>query len=53
MEIPATEAVFIKPEDTAFELHFDFPVITKPNFGDSNFSITQRSVVYNPEELTN
>jgi D-alanine-D-alanine ligase len=53
MDIPVPEAVFIKPEDTTFELYFDFPVITKPNFGDSSFGITQRSVVYNPEELTN
>lgn len=53
MDIPVPDAVFIKPEDTTFELHFDFPVITKPNFGDSSFGITQRSVVYNPEELTN
>ena len=53
MDIPVPEAVFIKPEDTAFELHYDFPVIAKPNFGDSSFGITQRSVAYNPEELTN
>jgi len=53
MDIPVPEAIFIKPEDTAFELHYDFPVITKPNFGDSSFGITQRSVAYNPEELTN
>lgn len=53
MDIPVPEAVFIKPEDTAFELHYDFPVIAKPNFGDSSFGITQRSMAYNPEELTN
>ena len=41
------------PEDTTFELHYDFSVITKPNFDDSSFGITQRSVAYNPEELTN
>jgi D-alanine-D-alanine ligase len=34
-------------------LQFDFPVLVKPNFGDSSFGITQRSVAYNPEELTN
>jgi D-alanine-D-alanine ligase len=33
--------------------HFDSPVIVKPNFGDSSFGITQRSVAYDPEELTN
>lgn len=53
MDIPVPDAIFIKPEDTTFELYFDFPVITKPNFGDSSFGITQRRVVHNPEELTN
>lgn len=53
MDIPVPEAVFIKPEDTAFKLYFDFPVIAKPNSGDSRFGITQRSEAYNPEELTN
>jgi D-alanine-D-alanine ligase len=53
MGIPVPEAVFIKPEDSTFELYFDFPVIAKPNFGDSSFGITQRSVTYSPEELTN
>ncbi|MBN1762581.1 MAG: methyltransferase domain-containing protein [Methanomicrobia archaeon] len=51
--IPVPEAIFIKPEDSTFELQFDFPVLVKPNFGDSSFGITQRSVAYNPEELTN
>jgi len=51
MEIPVPEAFFIKPEDTTFEMPFGFPVIVKPNFGDSSFGITQRSVAHNPEEL--
>jgi D-alanine-D-alanine ligase len=51
MGIPVPEAVFIKPEDTTFEIPFSFPAIVKPNFGDSSFGITQRSVVYNPEQL--
>lgn len=53
MGIPVPEAVFIKPEDSTFELYFDFPVIAKPNFGDSSFGITQKCVSYSPEELTN
>ena len=53
MEIPVPAAVFIKPEDSTFELQFDFPVLVKPNFGDSSFGITQLSVCYGPEELTN
>ena len=53
MRISVPEAFFIKPEDTSFELPFDFPVIAKPNFGDSSFGITQRSVAYTIEELMN
>jgi len=53
MEIPVPAAFFIKPEDTTFELPFGFPVIVKPNFGDSSFGITQRSVASNIEELAN
>jgi D-alanine-D-alanine ligase len=53
MEIPIPEAFFIKPEDTTFELPFGFPVIVKPNFGDSSFGITQISVASNIEELIN
>lgn len=52
MGIPVPEAFFIKPEDSAFELPFTFPVIVKPNFGDSSFGITQRSVANNVEELS-
>lgn len=53
MGIPVPEAFFIKPEDTTFDLPFDFPVIVKPNFGDSSFGITQRSVANSIEELVN
>jgi len=51
MDIPVPQAFFIKPEDNAWELPINFPVIVKPNFGDSSFGITQRSVAYNLEEL--
>ena len=53
MGIPVPEAFFIKPEDAAFELPFDFPAIVKPNFGDASFGITQRSVTDNFEGLLN
>lgn len=52
MEIPVPEAFFIKPEDTTFELPFIFPLIVKPNFGDSSFGITQRSVTESLDELS-
>jgi len=53
MGIPVPKAFFIKPEDTTFDLAFSFPVIVKPNFGDSSFGITQRSVANTLEELLN
>jgi len=51
MEIPIPEAFFIKPEDSTFEIPFEFPVIVKPNFGDSSFGITQKCVTNNFDEL--
>jgi len=53
MGIPVPDAFLIKPEDTTFNLPIEFPVIVKPNFGDSSFGITQKSVVNNLENLTN
>ncbi len=51
MNIPVPEAFFINPDDTTFDLPFDFPVIVKPNFGDSSFGITQNSVAHNLDQL--
>jgi len=51
MEVPVPQAYYIKPETNIYELYFNFPVIVKPNFGDSSFGITQKSVCNNHEEL--
>ena len=53
LDIPVPAAIFIKPEDKIIDLPLYFPAIVKPNFGDSSFGITQRSVVYNGAELFN
>jgi D-alanine-D-alanine ligase len=53
MQVPVPEGVFVRPEDDTFEIPFGFPVIVKPNFGDSSFGITQRSVANSMEELVN
>ena len=53
LEIPVAEGFYINPGDNLFEMHIEFPVIAKPNFGDSSFGITQQSVAYNVEELDN
>jgi len=53
MNIPVPNAFMVNPEDNTFELPFDFPVIAKPNFGDSSFGITQQSVANTLEALIN
>jgi D-alanine-D-alanine ligase len=53
MQVLVPDGFFIKPEDSTFELSFAFPVIVKPNFGDSSFGITQKSVCYCVEDLVN
>ncbi|MBN2523903.1 MAG: methyltransferase domain-containing protein [Bacteroidales bacterium] len=51
MDVPVADAFYIKPEDNVFEMNIEFPVIAKPNFGDSSFGITQKSVAYTIAEL--
>jgi D-alanine-D-alanine ligase len=51
MDIPVADALYINPVDNVIELNIEFPVIAKPNFGDSSFGITQKSVAYTVEEL--
>ncbi|NQV42346.1 MAG: methyltransferase domain-containing protein [Candidatus Marinimicrobia bacterium] len=54
MDIPVPQAFVVTPEQTTFiELALPFPVIVKPNFGDSSIGITQESVCYNVEQLEN
>jgi D-alanine-D-alanine ligase len=53
MDIPVPEAFFIEPDDASFNLPISFPVIVKPNFGDSSFGITEQSVANNHEQLIN
>lgn len=52
MDIPVANAYIVKPEDTTFiDITIPFPVIIKPNFGDSSFGITRNCVCYNVMEL--
>ncbi|MDO9536047.1 MAG: methyltransferase domain-containing protein [Bacillota bacterium] len=53
MGIPVPKAFFIRPQDTVFEFPLEFPVLVKPNLGDSSFGITQRSISSSFEELVN
>ena len=53
MAVPVPAAFFIRPGDSTFELPVSFPIIVKPNFGDSSFGITQRSVCNSADDLVN
>jgi D-alanine-D-alanine ligase len=54
MNIPVGDGIYISQEDLSYDfLPFNFPVIVKPNFGDSSFGITQRNYVTSKEELIN
>jgi len=54
MDIPVPQAFVIKSGDVAFiDLPISFPVIVKPNVGDSSFGITAKSVCSTVEELEN
>jgi D-alanine-D-alanine ligase len=49
--VPVPEGIVVKGEDTLFELPMDFPVIVKPNFGDSSFGLNQHSVCNSRDEV--
>ncbi len=49
--VPVADAFVITADENLFELNIPFPVIAKPNFGDSSFGITQKNVAYNVEQL--
>ncbi|MBN1412223.1 MAG: methyltransferase domain-containing protein [Spirochaetales bacterium] len=52
LDIPVPSAFVIKPEDTTFiEFPLQFPVIVKPNLGDSSFGITKDNVCYDFQQI--
>ncbi|MEM4325777.1 MAG: methyltransferase domain-containing protein [Candidatus Pacearchaeota archaeon] len=52
MKIPVADAFIIKPSEVNIKIPIKkFPVIVKPNFGDSSFGITQKSVAHNHQQL--
>jgi len=50
MGIPVPSAYLVQPEDHTFDITVDFPVIVKPNLGDSSFGITARSICHTAAE---
>ncbi len=53
IDVPVADAFVITADSNLYELNISFPVIAKPNFGDSSFGITQKNVANNIEELMN
>lgn len=51
--VPVPSGYFIAPEANVFKLPLKFPVIVKPNFGDSSIGIMSTSVAHNFDELLN
>ena len=52
MDIPVPAAFSVAPEEVAFIAKpIDFPVIVKPNYGDSSVGITVESVCYDVRQL--
>jgi D-alanine-D-alanine ligase len=52
LDVPVPAAFTVMPEDTAFiSLALDFPLIVKPNFGDSSIGITVDSVCHDVKQL--
>jgi D-alanine-D-alanine ligase len=53
MGIPVPKGLLVNPGDRIYEVPFGYPVFVKPNCGDSSIGITQKSVAWSPEELSN
>lgn len=52
MDVPVPEAFIVSPEQVTFiAFPLDFPVIVKPNFGDSSVGITVDSVCWDVQTL--
>ncbi|NPE29522.1 methyltransferase domain-containing protein [Methanococcoides sp. SA1] len=49
--VAVPEGMVVKAEDNLFNLPMDFPVIVKPNFGDSSFGLNQHSVCNSHDEV--
>lgn len=50
--IPVPAGVYIQPGERVIDIPFGYPVIVKPNAGDSSLGITQKSVACTFEELS-
>jgi len=54
IDVPVPSAFLIKSDDVYYiDFQLNFPVIVKPNFGDSSFGITSNNVCYDMQSLEN
>lgn len=51
MNIPVARALYMEKLENIYSLPLSFPVIVKPNFGDSSFGIRKNNVVYEQAHL--
>lgn len=51
--IPTPKSTLINDPSEIYNLHLEFPVIVKPNFGDNSYGITHKNVVKDVDGLMN
>ena len=53
MRIPVAKGVLVTGDSDVSKLSLTFPLLVKPNSGDSSYGITQKSIVHSREEIFN
>ncbi len=51
MRIPVAKGVLVTGDSDVSKLSLTFPLLVKPNSGDSSYGITQKSIVHSREEI--
>ncbi|AKB18910.1 MULTISPECIES: methyltransferase domain-containing protein [unclassified Methanosarcina] len=51
MRIPVAKGILVTGDSDVSRLSLSFPLLVKPNSGDSSFGITQKSIVHSREEI--
>jgi len=53
MRIPVAKGILVTGDSDVSKLSLTFPLLVKPNSGDSSYGITQKSIVHSREEIFN